>query len=40
MYASFLKIYPPLADSRALHLELFTVPSTLVTFYEVINDLA
>jgi hypothetical protein len=24
-------------DSRALHLELFAVPSTLVTFYEVIR---
>jgi hypothetical protein len=24
-------------DSRALHLELFTVPSTLATFYEVVN---
>jgi len=24
-------------DSRALHLELFTVPSTLVTSYEVIK---
>jgi hypothetical protein len=35
MYSSFLKIYPPLADSRALHLEL--VPSTLATFDEVIK---
>ena len=24
-------------DSRALHLKLFTVPSTLATFYEIIN---
>ncbi|HYA02109.1 MAG TPA: hypothetical protein VEI04_03240, partial [Syntrophobacteria bacterium] len=24
-------------DSRALHLELFTVPSTLTTFYETIK---
>jgi hypothetical protein len=35
MYASFLKTCPPLADSRALHLEL--VPSILATSYEVIN---
>jgi hypothetical protein len=33
MYASFLKTRPPLADSRALHLEL--VPSTLAIFYEI-----
>jgi hypothetical protein len=24
-------------DSRALHLELFTGPSTLATFYQVVN---
>jgi hypothetical protein len=30
----FVRLIP--RDSRALHLELFTVPSTLVTFYEVI----
>ncbi len=25
-------------DSRALHLELFAVPSTLATFYEIIKE--
>jgi hypothetical protein len=30
-----LRVIPQ--DSRALHLELFTVPSTLATFCEVIN---
>ena len=34
MYASFLNLPIEGRHSRALHLELFTVPSRLTTFYE------
>jgi hypothetical protein len=37
MYASFLNLPAAGRDSRASHLELFTVPSTLATFNEVIT---
>jgi hypothetical protein len=37
MYASFLDLPIEGRHSRALHLELFTVPSSSVTFCEVIN---
>jgi hypothetical protein len=37
MYASFLTLPVEGRHSCALHLELFTVPSSLRTFYEVIN---
>ena len=36
MYASFLDLPVEGRHSRALHLELFTVPSRLTTFYDVI----
>jgi hypothetical protein len=39
MYASFLNLPAAGRDSRALHLELFTVPSSLTTFYELVNFL-
>jgi len=38
MYASFLNLPVEGRHSRALHLELFTVPSTLTTFYEGIKS--
>jgi hypothetical protein len=34
MYASFLNLPAAGRHSRALHLEPFTVPSSLTTFYE------
>jgi hypothetical protein len=34
MYASFLNLPVEGRHSRALYLELFTVPSPLMTFYE------
>jgi hypothetical protein len=37
MYASFLDLPVEGRHLRALHLELFTVPSTSATFYEVIR---
>jgi hypothetical protein len=37
MYASFLNLPAAGGNSRALHLELFTVPSALATFYELAN---
>jgi len=37
MYASFLNLPVEGRHSRALHLELFTVPSGLTTFCEVIK---
>ena len=37
MFASFLNLPVEGRHSRALHLELFTVPSSLATFYEVIT---
>jgi hypothetical protein len=37
MYASFLNLPAAGRDSRASHLELFTVPSTLATFYELLS---
>jgi len=37
MYASFLNLPVEGRHSRALHLEFFTVPSSLRTFYECIN---
>jgi hypothetical protein len=37
MYASFLDLPAEGRHSRALHLKLFTVPSVLTTFYELIN---
>jgi hypothetical protein len=38
LYASFLNLPAAGRHSRALHLELFTVPSSLTTFYDFIND--
>jgi hypothetical protein len=38
MYASFLNLPAAGRHSRALHLELFSVPSSLTTFYEFINS--
>jgi hypothetical protein len=35
MYASFLNLPEAGRHSRALHLKLFTVPSVLTTFYEL-----
>jgi hypothetical protein len=37
MYASFLSLPVAGRHSRALQLELFTVPSSITTFYEVIK---
>jgi hypothetical protein len=37
MYASFLNLPEAGRHLRALHLKLFTVPSGLRTFYEVIS---
>ena len=37
MNASFLNLPVEGRHSRALHLKLFTVPSVLTTFYELIN---
>jgi hypothetical protein len=35
MYASFLNLLVEGRHSRALHLKLFTVPSDVMTFFEV-----
>jgi hypothetical protein len=37
MYASFLNLPVEGRHSHALHLKLFTVPSVLKTFCEIIN---
>jgi hypothetical protein len=37
MYASFLDLPVEGRHLRALHLELFTMPSSLTTFYELIK---
>jgi len=37
MYASFLNLHAAGRDFCALHLKLFTVPSSLTTFCEVIR---
>jgi hypothetical protein len=38
MYASFLDLPDAGRHLRALHLELFTVPSNSTTSYEVMNE--